>query len=229
MTSGGKRPGAGRPTKGKDQRKAVTVSIELPLLEALRQEAKLSKLSLADVFNQRLKKSLASSPPETVNDGYSEILRLSDELNQELNAATDENLNPLPAVPSLEAIRESLFQMCQRQYVDRHSKAVQYWRKHYREDKHFRRTMDKMGRLLHKDLVTLIFDAVLPINTHEEALALTCLEDDQLKIAVYRLLNGEQDLKVVMSGFEETYRDAVKQMLNQAGKFAEYFYLSEPD
>ena len=229
MSRGGKRSGAGRPIKGKDQRKPVTVSIELPVLEALRQEARLSKLSLADVFNQRLKTSLEMSPPEALSDSYSEILNLSDKLNEELNAPTDENLNPLPPAPSLDDLRKSLSRMCQRQNVDRHSKAVQYWRKHYREDKHFRRMMDQIGRLLHKDLVTLIFVFFLPIKIHQEAQALTCLEYDQFRIAIGRLLQGERDLKKAMSGFEETYRDAVKLMLKQEGRFAEYFYLSEDD
>jgi hypothetical protein len=229
MGSGGKREGAGRPTKGKNQRKAVTVSIELPALAALRQEARFSRLSLADVFNQRLKTSLETSPPEILSASYSEILNLSYQLDQEIKAATDENLKRLPPVPSVEKLRKSLSRMCQRQNVDRHSKAVQYWRKHYREDKRFRRMMDQIGRLLHKDLVTLIFDAVLPIKTHQEALALTCLEYDHFRIVIGRLLKGERDLKKAMSGFEETYRDAVKLMLKQEGRFTEYFYLSEDD
>ena len=229
MSSGGKRSGAGRPTKGDLPRKAVTVSIELPLLKALRQQAEVLNVSLADVFNLRLKESMQKQPKpdETTNSAYTELIRLSDEFEQKLNAPLDEDLNELPPVPTYQELEAGIQEMRRTRIEVNRSKAeIQYWRKRYRQDRSFKSAMNQLGRHTHAEFPNVIMDNVTPVKLHREALALACLEPDQQKLVAFRLLNREKDLKKAVAGFVESFREAAKAIDRQEGSLIPAYYFS---
>lgn len=212
MTRGGKRDGAGRPTKDGISRKRVTVALREDLLTALLEQAKYKDISLADQINHLL----------------ADQLQLLDLPTGQVKAPAEQNQvvknkepNPV-AIPLEEDKTETVptYQELEKQLrnwgnnnINRHSNVIQYWRKRYRKDKTFREAMDRLAARTHEQFRNLLLDNRLPLAMHEEALALSELPPKLLKLTASRLLKGEKNLKLAVQGFEELFREAATRYL----------------
>lgn len=241
MTRGGKRKGAGRPTKDGISRKKLTLALRTDLLAQLIGQAQALGISLADHVNQllaaqlqpaasaakpgkalpTLEKSLPTHKPATPAKPsqaadltlFDRLLKQVDDLDRELARPLEEEESE--RVPTPKEL-QSLLQGWDGNYINRRSQPVQYWRKHYRQDPAFRKAMDHLAAWIHADFRELLLDNRLPIGTHDEALALSVLPAKALKLTAARLLKGERDLKQALKGFEETFRQAVTHQRRQA-------------
>lgn len=100
--------------------------------------------------------------------------------------------------------------------VDRRSSKVQYWYKRERRDPVLQDAFEELASRTHRHLPILIMDCLTPLSLHIEALALARLSPDQQRLAAGRILiEKERDLKKVMKGFEEEFRQAVHALYPQ--------------
>lgn len=241
MTRGGKRDGAGRPTKDGIPRKKLTLALRTDLLAQLIGQSQALGMSLADHVNQMLaaqlqpsasaaepvkaqvsfEKSIPNQKPaapavqsQKVDPTlYDRLLKQVDDLDRELALPLDDDESE--KVPTPKEL-QSLLQGWTGNYINRRSQPIQYWRKHYRQDGAFRKAMDHLAAWTHADFRDLLLDNRLPIGTHDEALALSVLPAKALKLTAARLLKGERDLKRALKGYEESFRQAVTHQYRHA-------------
>lgn len=242
MTRGGKREGAGRPTKDGIPRKKLTLALRTDLLAQLTGQAEALGISLADHVNHLLATQLQPTAPaarltktrpqiensipnlkftvqaDQIHEEdpglYDRLLKQVDDFDRDLAALPLEDAKS-EKIPTYKELA-SLLQGWTSGYINRRSQQVQYWRKHYRQDGAFRKAMDHLGAWTHEHFRDLLLDNRLPLATHDEALALSVLPAKALKITAVRLLKGERDLKRALKGYEETFRQAVTQQRLQA-------------
>lgn len=235
---GGKRKGAGRPAQSGIPRRRLTVALREDLLVEMTQQAEGLKISLNDHLNDLLAAQLklsvlalgqANAEGQIEKSSKYQTLPLPFEENQRVDLTVydqllkqvddlDRELASLPLEEELPPTYQELEQQLWRwssQYVNRHAKEIQYWRKHYRQDKAFWEAMDRLASRTHTRFRELLMDNRLPISSHEEALALAELPAKTLKVVASRMLKGEKDLKQALKGHEEKFRQAVTQFRRQ--------------
>lgn len=243
MTRGGKRDGAGRPTKDGIPRKRVTVALREDLLAELVRQAEALGISLADHINHLLVAQLQLSSPAEVQvetniaqtpaplAGQGDDLAMLDQMLKQVDDI-DRELATMPldadeaeAVPTCKEL-EILLRRWTSIHINRRSNEIQYWRKHYRQDKSFREAMDHLAAWTHERFRDLLLDNRLPLATHDEALALSVLPAKVLKITAARLLKGERDLKQALRGYEEAFRQVVTQRSREKDPSHSAYYFS---
>lgn len=254
MTRGGKRKGAGRKAQSGIHRRRLTVALREDLLVEITHQAEGLKISLNDHLNDLLAAQLQLSvlAPGQANAGgqvekstkyqtlplpfeenqgvdlavYDQLLKQVDDLDRELAVLPpDEDETESP--PTYQELEQQLWRWSS-QYVNRHSKEIQYWRKHYRQEKDFWEAMDRLASRTHARFRELLMDNRLPISSHEEALALAELPANQLKIVASRMLKGEKDLKKALKGYEEKFRQTATRHKRKANPLSSaYVFVSE--
>lgn len=257
MTRGGKRDGAGRPTKDGIPRKKLTLALRTDLLAQMTGQAEALGISLADHINHLLAAQLQQTvpaarqkPPVPAQDKarrpaspkiavsasaellpFDQLLQQLDEFDRELTAPLDDEQPDTQAaepVPSYQEL-QSLVRNWQfnRYPVNRRSQQVQYWRKAYRKDKAFRMAVDHIAAKAPNGILDLLLDGLFPLGSHKEVLGLADLPADTLKCALVRMLKGERDLKQALGSAAETFRQAVTVHARQKDPLFTTYYFFE--
>lgn len=254
MARGGKRKGAGRPAPSGIPRRRLTVALREDLLSEITQQAEGLKISFNNHLNDLLAaqlKSFVLAPdqidavgqieksskyqtlplPFEENQGvdlavYDQLLKQVDALDREL-AVLPPDEDEAESPPTYQELEQQLW-CWSSQSVNRHAKEIQYWRKHYRQDKAFWEAMDRLASRTHTRFRELLMDNRLPITFHEEALALAELPAKTLKIVASRMLKGEKDLKQALKGHEEKFRQMATRHMRKANPLSSaYVFVSE--
>lgn len=256
MSRGGKRDGAGRPTKDGIARKRLTVAIREDLLAELTRQAEAQGCSLSDRVNTLLASQLREQPanrpaqakpssrkpatvaasaptvaaaPAATDDAafYDQLMSQVDAFDRELTAMQldDEQAEPVPTYQQLSKLVRRW--QNNRSTVNRRTQAVQYWRKAYRQDKAFRKAVDRIISLNPDGLRDLILDGQFSLSSHKEVLALAELPSDTLKRTLARMLEG-QALKQALGTEAEAFRQlATNHGRQKDSLFSRYYFFEE--
>lgn len=232
MSRGGKREGAGRPTKDGIGRKRLTVALREDILAELARQAEALDCSISDRVNILLAQQLtgATVPAIRPADKAAAVQRESGKapgkpFGPDRRPATDE-AEPVPSYRELdELVKKWLYRAPS---VNRRSQQIQYWRKAYRKDKAFRDALDRLAGRVHPGLKDLLLDNHLPLSSHKEVLALADLPADTLKLTIARLLRGTRSLKNALGAAAETFRQIATAQARQSDKlFTNYYFFEE--
>ena len=256
MSRGGKRDGAGRPTKDGIARKRLTVAIREDLLAELMRQAEAQGCSLSDRVNTLLASQLREQPasrptqakpsarkpapvaaatppapaaPAATGDAafYDQLMSQVDAFDREL-ATMELDDEPADPVPTYQQLSKLVRSwQNQRPAVNRRTQAVQYWRKAYRQDKAFRQALDRIVSRAPEGLRDLVLDGHFPLSSHKEVLALADLPADTLKRTLARMLEG-QGLKQALGTEAEAFRQIAEEHARKLDAlFTRYYFFEE--
>ncbi|MDZ4056189.1 MAG: hypothetical protein U1D69_04350 [Polynucleobacter sp.] len=232
MSSGGRRKGAGRPTKDGIGRKRLTVALREDLLAELTHQAEALKCSLSDRVNALLAEQFVernapvSNPLNKAAAARMELKQAPENPSGSVRPVGDEETESVPSYRELdELVKKWLYRASS---VNRRSQQIQYWRKAYRKDKAFRDALDTLAGKVHSGLKDLLLDNHLPLSSHKEVLALAELPADTLKLTIARLLRGTQSLKNALGAAAETFRQIAAAQARRSDKlYTSYYFFEE--
>lgn len=235
MSRGGKRQGAGRPTKDGIARKRQTVVLREDLLAELTRQATELGCSLSDRVNALLAEQLTAKAQQTPTPAPNPAGKSPAAVHkQQPPQLAKPAPTPGPAVeesepiPSYRELDELVRKWQLRQgYINRRSQKIQYWRKAYRQDKGFRTALNKLATLTHSGIRELLLDDLLPIGSHKEVLALAELPRAVVKLTIVRFLRGEGSLKRALGTEAETFRQLIIGQVSQTDPLYRRYYFFE--